>query len=139
MTINRTELEKLLRHLRAAVNILEAELEPIVIPPEVIEEVRRKADSRICLAWDHPIPEGETPRRGLCHTDYNTTFARINRGEESERDLMLKGKLGPPGKRGRPAARDLAEEQEAKRKKVADDLERYEKKKAAKKKGESNE
>ncbi len=138
MSINRTELEKLLRHLRAAVGILEGELEPIVVPPEIAEEVKRKIEAKICLAWDHPIPENETGRRGLCHTDYNTTMARIHRGEESERELMMQGKLGPPGKRGRPAAKDLAAEKEAKLKRVADDVDRYKKDKA-KRKGKQDE
>ncbi len=128
MSIKRTDLEKLAAQLRAALAIIEAELEEIVVPPEIAAEVKRKMDARICLAWDHPIPEGEESYRGRCKTDYSLAMQRIARGQESERDLMMRGELGPPGKRGRRAASDL--EKAAKQKKVAEDLEAYKKRKA---------
>ncbi len=93
MAIQKTELEKLVRALRTALTILEAELEPVEIPPEIQQEVARKMAARICLAWDHAIPVDDEDHRGLCSTDYATTMARIRRGEESEVELMKQGKL----------------------------------------------
>ncbi len=114
MDIKRKELETIRRQLRAAIEIIDAHLEPLVIPEDVQKEVDRKLAARICLAWDHDIPEGEQVMRGLCETDYHTTMARVRRGTDSERDLMLKGQLGPPAKPGRKAARDIAADKSAK-------------------------
>ncbi len=95
MKISRTELEKMIRQLRAVLAVLEAQLEPSEIPPEILAEMKSKMERRICLAWDHEIPEGERVSRGLCETDYATTMARIRRGTESENELMQKGQLAP--------------------------------------------
>ncbi len=63
---------------------------------------------------------------------------RIARGQETERDLMMRGELGPPGKRGRRAASDIAAEKAAKLKKVADDVDQYRVNKS-KRKGQAGE
>lgn len=140
MNIKRTELEKLIRQLRSVVTALEAHLEPIEVPPEIQEEVDRKAQARICLAWDHVVPEGERMIRGRCVTDYATIMARIRRGEVDETEAVLTGQLQAEGKRpGRKAAADLAAEKEAKQKKVAEDRERYKKRKTKAKTDESDE
>jgi hypothetical protein len=132
MTINKRELEKVARLLKAALAIIEAELEPIVVPDEIQAEVDRKLQNRTCLAWDHAIPDGERVTRGLCMTDYSTTMARIRRGEESERELIVTGKLtAEAAKSGRKAARDLA--QAEKLRIVAEDVANYKKNQAAKK------
>lgn len=120
MALSQTELEMIARQLRAALEIIEAELAPPEIPKEIQEEVQRKMDARICLAWDHKIPEGEQVMRGLCETDYHTLMARVRRGQETESGLMMQGKLGPKGPRGRKAALDVAREQKLKT--VKDDL-----------------
>lgn len=122
----------MVRQLEGILAVLKAEIEPVEVPPEIAKEVHRKMEARICLAWDHEIPHDHVVWRGLCETDYNTTMARVRRGEENEIELMMQGKLGPRSKPGRKAAKDLAA---AKQKKVAEDLERYNEKKA-KKKGE---
>jgi hypothetical protein len=137
MAIKKTELEKIARQLRAALEIIEAELTPVEVPAAVQAEVERKIANRICLAWDHPIPEGDTVYRGLCESDYSTTMARIRRGEDSEPELMKRGELGPKSKPGRKAARDIAHAE--KMKIVSDDLEVFKKKRANKKKAESDE
>lgn len=137
MTIKKTELEKIARQLRAALEIIEAELTPVEISPEIQTEVERKIANRICLAWDHVIPEGETIYRGLCESDYSTTMARIRRGEDSETDLMLQGQLGPRAKPGRKSARDLAHAE--KMKIVTQDVEKFKKKRANNKRGSSDE
>jgi hypothetical protein len=108
MPIKKTDLEKLARQLRLALEIIEAELAPVDVSPAVQAMMDDKLRKRICLAWDHVIPDGEPIYRGLCETDYNTTTARIRRGEELESDLMRRGELGPKAKPGRKAARDIA-------------------------------
>jgi hypothetical protein len=123
MAIKKTELEKIVRHLRNILEVLEAEIAPIEIPPDVQAEVQRKIEARTCLAWDHQIPDGQKVRRGLCETDYSTTMARIRRGETTEEEMMRSGELGPVGKPGRIAARDAAREQ--KMQVVKDDLEAF--------------
>jgi hypothetical protein len=65
-------------------------------------------ENRICLGWDHEIPIGENTLRGLCDTCYSTLMARIRRGQETESELMIVGKLGPKAPRGRKAALDIA-------------------------------
>jgi hypothetical protein len=120
MAISRTELEKIARQLRSALEVIEAELAPIEIPPEIQAEVERKMAARICLAWDHQIPEGETVYRGCCETDYQTLMARMRRGQETESALMMAGKLGPKGSRGRKAALDVAASQKAAEGKMAE-------------------
>lgn len=108
MPLKQTDLETIARQLRAALKLIEAELAPPPIPPEIEAEMLRKMENRICLAWDHPITEGDDVRRGLCETCYSTLTARIRRGQESEIDLMVQGKLGPKAQRGRKAALDIA-------------------------------
>lgn len=128
--MKKTDLEKLARHLRAALNVIESELEPITVDPAVQSEVDRKIAARICLAWDHVIPDGERVIRGLCHTDYATTMSRIRRGEESERDLIQRGELAAEVKKGgRKSARDIAAERKAKELKVAELADKYNKRK----------
>lgn len=131
MALTQTELESIVRQLRATLELLEAHLETPEIPKEIQAEVQRKMEQRICLAWDHVIPEGETVLRGLCETDYNTLMARVRRGQETESGLMIQGKLGPKGPRGRKAALDIASKQKLQI--VADDIEAYKKKRATKK------
>lgn len=135
MGITRKELEKIAKQLRAALAVIERELKPIEVPPDVQKMVEAKRIARICLAWNHEVPEGETLRRGLCETDYGTTMARIRRGEESEADLMARGLLGPKATGGRKSAREKAQPLEMtpeEAKQVAEDLETYLKKKGEK-------
>lgn len=135
MNISKTELEKIARQLRALTNLVESHLEPVVVPVEVQEEVDRKLQARICLAWDHVIPEGERVLRGLCTTDYNTTLARIRRGEEDENSLVVAGKiLGDRAKPGRKAALDAKSEEKLRI--VAEDVAKYRAKKAKGKKND---
>jgi hypothetical protein len=137
MALKQTDLELIARQLRAALDLIEAELTPPDIPKEIVEEVQRKMEQRICLAWDHVIPEGDQVMRGLCETDYHTLMARVRRGQETETGLMIQGKLGPKGPRGRKAALDLA--REAKLQVVAEDLEKFKKKRKKKAEPESEE
>lgn len=137
MSLNKKELQQIARQLQAALDIIRAELAPIQVPDDITQEVRRKIEARICLAWDHEIPAGERVMRGLCETDYHTTMARIRRGDESERDLMMRGELDFPGKAGRKAARDVADAEKLRI--VAEDAARYNAKQAKRRKGTSNE
>lgn len=125
--ISTKELEKIANSLRLALAIVEEKLHPeIDVPLEVLQEVERKLAEGICLAWDHQIEAGSRVIRGLCQADYATTMARIRRGEENERQLILEGKLLAEGKKGgRKAARDVAAEQAAKALKIAEMAERY--------------
>lgn len=125
-------MEKLVTHLRAALNILEAQLDPPEVPQEVQEMVAYKIANRICLAWDHKIPEGERVTRGQCTVDYPTTMARVRRGDDDERELIKQGKLtAERQKPGRKSKRDTISPDEAKR--VAEDMERYEARKRERK------
>jgi hypothetical protein len=135
MALKQSDLELIARQLRAALDLIEAELTPPEIPKEIVEEVQRKMEQRICLAWDHAIPEGEAVLRGLCESDYSTLMQRIQRGKETEIGLMMQGKLGPKGPRGRKAALDLA--REAKLQVVTEDLEKFKKKRKKKSEPES--
>lgn len=116
MPISHQDLEKIAQQLRGAINqcrdalsIIEGELEPPEVPEDVQRMVDEKLAKRICLAWDHQIPEGDKVIRGNCETDYHTTMARVRRGSESETDLILRGLLTADRKKGgRKAARDKA-------------------------------
>lgn len=111
MTISRTEIEKLIRHIEAVLAVLKKEIAPADIPQEVLDDMQKRMDAGICLAWHHKIQPGERVTRGLCEADYSTTMARIRRGEDDEIDLMMQGKLGAKAKSGRKAARDIAASQ----------------------------
>lgn len=130
MDINEKDVEKLIGMLRTALAMLEGKVHTPVEPSaEVQAEVNRKLEAGICLAWDHKIEDGQRVIRGQCQTDYNTTMARIRRGEENETDLIMQGKLLAEGKRaGRRAARDVAADKAAKQLRVAEDANRYKKK-----------
>ncbi len=134
MALKQTDLEIIARQLRAALDLIEAELTPPDIPKEIMEQVQQKMEKRICLAWDHVIPEGEPVLRGLCESDYSTLMQRIQRGKETELGLMMQGKLGPKGPRGRKAALDIA--REAKLQIVAEDVEKFKKSRKKKPKTE---
>jgi hypothetical protein len=145
MPLKPSEIEKLVRHLRAVLEVLEKEIAPVEIPSAVLAEMQVKIDRGECLAWEHQISDDDRGRRGLCETDYQTTMAKIRRGEESEIDLMRRGLLAPKGKSGRKSAREIAEahkkaEAEMERQRTLKAVKAAEKKAEYKKpKGSSNE
>lgn len=140
MTLNRRELEKIANALRAAINkgqaaldLVERELVPVEVPAAVAKEVQRKLAARICLAWDHKIPDGDRVVRGQCETDYATTRSRIRRGEVTEQELIMRGEMTAEAKKGgRKAARDIAADKalqitHEELQQVAEDIEQFEK------------
>lgn len=68
---------------------------------EFPQEFQRMVDQRICLGCATRIPDDEDPVRGNHSKCYKATMRAIDRGEFTEDEAVIAGKLALPQKAGR--------------------------------------
>ncbi len=61
MSIKRTDIEKIVKQLRAILATLEEELEPIEVPADIAAEVKRKMDARFVWLGIIQFPKAKSP------------------------------------------------------------------------------
>lgn len=111
------QIDELRRIAAKLTQLLSAfDLDALEIPAEIQQRVASLQKRGICLACELPIEETDRARRGLDSACYATTMARIRRGDTTEVDEILAGRLASDKKRaGRKAKMDrLTESEDAK-------------------------